>query len=136
VKPVDQVYQNNGWYKIIEHHPSPMPGYVEQIDSHTLDHVGKILHVNYKLVKTVKQSRKISKIRLKIALAKLGLLTDFIDWLKIVDIDLGDGHSINAFDAFETCLILDEGDPIFAPYLQQAKLAFNLTDEAYDSLID
>lgn len=134
--PIDAVYQQHGWYKIVEHHPAAKAGYDEVFEGYKLDHIGKILYINYKLEKHVSGPRKISKIYLKIALAKNGLLTAFTEWLKSVDIDLGEGHSINAYDAFETCLIIDESDPLFAPYIQQAKLAFNLTDEAYDALMD
>jgi len=44
-------------------------------DGYKLDHIGKILHVSYKLEKLAAGPRKISKIYLKIALAKAGLLT-------------------------------------------------------------
>lgn len=63
------------------------------------------------------------------------MLETFINWLKSVNIDLGGNASINAFDAFETCLVIDEGDPLFAPYIKQAKMAFGLSDEMYENII-
>ena len=133
LNPIARVYQNNGWYKILNQ-PEDKPGYAALVIDWKLDHIAKTMKLTYSYSRT-NASRKISKIYLKIVLAKYGILNDFINWLKSVDIDLGGGAKINAYDAFETCLVIDEGDPLFAPYIKNAKLAFGLTDQMYENLI-
>lgn len=117
-------------------HPQLKSTQTEVFDRYQLDHIAKIIYVINKAQDVPKATRKISKVYLKIALAKMGKLNLFNDWLKSVDIDLGGGNSINAYDAFESCLVVDEGDELFAPYIKQAKLAFGLSDAQYDALME
>lgn len=136
MNPTGPVYQREGWYLIKIIHPKLKSTQKEVLDHYKLDHIGKILYIVNKAENDSKAARKISKVYLKIALAKIGKLNTFNDWLKSVEIDLGGGNSINAYDAFESCLVVDEGDPLFAPYIKQAKLAFGLTDQQYDDLME
>ena len=43
--PIDAVYQQHGWYKIVERHPAAKAGYDEVFEGYKLDHISKILYM-------------------------------------------------------------------------------------------
>ena len=51
------------------------------------------------------------------------------------EIPLGDGKTLNGYDAWNDFLTIDEDSEMFAPVISQVKKAFNLTDEQYEEII-
>lgn len=96
------------------------------------------IELQYEYVEIPAQSCPLSKLRVHIALTRLGLYSQFEDWLKNTTIALSEDVSMTCFEAWQNALIIDFGDPLFAPYLDQVKALFAdvLTDAEMQELIE
>ena len=81
---------------------------------------------------------EISKLYLKLALLKIGLWDQFVQWLKTLTIQIDENISISAWDAYQEALVLNTGSELFEPYLNIAKEQFKdyLTSEQIDQLLE
>lgn len=137
-QPTREQYLQKGYKLIINNRPEEKDGYIIQFDRYTED--DENIYYNYKYVETptpVKETFQISKLYLRIALIKLGLWDQIVEWMKSTKIMISENQWINMYEAYTDALVLDTGSELFEPYLDIAKDMFKdtISSEEVDQLL-
>ena len=80
---------------------------------------------------SIQKGRIFSRLYLEMAIAKLGLIGQFDNLLKNIEIEPG----YTAYRAFERANEISEDFPHFNEYLQAIKTSLNLTDQQVESVL-
>lgn len=98
------------------------------------------IYINYEYIEIEKpkqQSFEISKLYLRIALMKLGLWDQIVEYMKSTKIMISEDQWINMYDAWNDALVIDTGSELFQPYLNNMKEVFKdfISSEQVDELL-
>lgn len=138
VRGTPYLYHKFGYYDIIDIMLEPKENYIVEIDKFDVDHKKQTITIVYKYTEKQQEipQRNISKLFLKIALIKINKIDAFENLLSTIEIDIGEGKTINGLDAWNDCVVIKESDPIFAPYIKNIKEYFDLSDKEYEDLMN
>ena len=124
----EEQYREMKYKEIIDVEPPMKDGFEIKFSGYSQD--DDSITLNYEYVEIPKTPIVLSKIKVKIALIKLGLWDKFVEWMENTMIPITDEASISCMDAWDSALVFDSSDEMFAPYLEQAKELFSeLIDE-------
>lgn len=76
-----------------------------------------------------------SKLKLEVAMAKMGKLDAFDAFIDGLDLDLGDGVTVKARRFYDQANDLASDNPLFAPYKAKAAEALGITPEEADAIL-
>lgn len=136
--PLDEQYLKCGYKYIVQQSLDAKEGFDIQFDKYTEDDTN--IYVNYKYVELPKQKQEgfeISKLYLRIALTKLGIWDQVVEWMKSTKIMISEDQWINMYDAYCDALVIDTESELFGPYLAQAKETFSefIAPEQIDEIL-
>lgn len=120
-KLTDEQHRLLGHKKVVEVWPDLGPGQEAAFDRY--DETEDEIRILYK-AETPADNLKISKIKLRIALARAGLWEKMQQHLGQMNMEIAPGVSISGMDVWNDALIIDFGDPQFEPFLENIKTLF------------
>ena len=138
--PSKEQYLQKGYKFIINNYPEHKEGFYIEFDNYTEDEEN--IYYNYKYSEVIKEEQqkegfKVSKLYFRIALTKLGLWEQVVEWMKSTKIMLSEDQWINMYEAYCDALVLDTSSELFEPYLERAKDVFKdyVTSEQVDEIL-
>ena len=136
-RPTAEQYFAAGWKPVENVKPEHKDGYNIYFVRWDEDDDKIVAVYDYYKVSPVAESFNISKFKLHIALAKLGIWEKVKEWMISNQIELSEGHTINCYEAFTQAQVLNTANPMFHPYLEMAKEQFKdfVTSEQVDEII-
>lgn len=136
-KPTAEQYLAAGWKPVEDVKPAYKEGYDIYFVKWDEDDAKITAVYDYVEVCPVVESFDISKLKLHVALANLGIWDGVKEWMSGMSIELSAGHTINCYEAFAEAQSLNTGNPMFQPYLEMAKEQFKdyVTPEQVDEII-
>lgn len=131
----EEQYHELGYKEVINNELQMKSGFEVKFVGYT--ETDDQISLNYEYVE-VKEQIKLSKLKIQIALIKLGLWDKFITWLSETMIQITDEVAITCKDAWDNALVIDSADELFAPYLEKAKEQFKefIDEDTINSLIE
>lgn len=98
------------------------------------------IYINYEYIEIEtpeQESFQISKLYLRIALMKLGIWDQIVEYMKSTKIMISEDQWINMYDAWNDALVIDTGSELFKPYLSNMKEVFKdfISPEQVDELL-
>lgn len=136
--PSDELYLSLKYKFIVDNILEAKNGFIVVFDNYSQDE--QHIYINYKYVEVEKPAQQlfeISKLYLKIALIKLGLWDQIVEYMKSTKIMLSEDQWINMYDAWDDALVINTGSELFQPYLNNMKEVFKdfISSEQVDELL-
>lgn len=124
--PTEEQYLSQGWKKLVESEPETRTGWITVLTYEEND--TEVTEV-YKYYKDLTPF-DISKLKLHVALVKIGLWDAFLAFMKSNTIDI-EGVSMPLYDAYQEAQVLSTGDAMFNEYIKLALDQFSdkITEE-------
>lgn len=136
--PTAQQYLKAGFKKLVDQKLDLIDGMDIVFDKYTED--AEHVYVNYiyqeKQIPT-EEGFEVSKIYLRIALMKLGIWDQIVEYMKSTKIMISEDQWINMYDAWNDALVIDTGNELFKPYIQTLKENFKdiISPEQVDEIL-
>lgn len=136
-RPTAEQYFAAGWKPVEDIRPERKDGYTIYFVKWDEDDAKIVAVYDYYEVVPVVESFDISKLKLHIALANIGIWDKVKEWMSANQIELSEGQTINCYEAFTEAQSLNTGNPMFQPYLEMAKDQFKdfVTSDQVDEII-